>query len=221
MLVLSMVQGRRLLKVGLTGGIATGKTHVVSIFRRLGCQTIDADEVARAVVEPGQPAYYDIQQEFGAGVIGENGTIDRARLGALIFADPHKRLRLNAIVHPRVIAEINQRLDEFESSAAAEIVIVDGALIIEAGVQSLFEKLIVVYCDREEQVKRLRQRDGLSREQALRRIDSQMSTEEKRRYADFEIDTSGTFDQTEQQVAQIHRQLRALIDESPESASAL
>lgn len=213
------MSGRNILKVGLTGGIATGKTHVGSVFRRLGCWVIDADEVARTVVEPGQPAYQEIEQEFGAEVISPKGTLDRARLGTLIFSDPQKRLRLNAIVHPRVMAEIQRRLGELEASGAGGIVIVDGALIIEAGVQAFFDKLIVVYCDREQQVRRLRQRDGLSRQEALQRIQSQMSTQEKRKYADFEIDTSGTFEQTEQQVVNIYRQLRTLIDESPESVS--
>jgi len=206
------------LKVGLTGGIATGKSHVLSIFRRLGCQVIDADEVARAVVEPCQPAYHDIKREFGPEVLEETGAIDRARLGNMIFQDPQKRLRLNAIVHPRVMEEIGRRVAAYERSDPGGIVVVDGALIVEAGVQSFFEKLIVVYCDPEEQVRRLRGRDGLSRDEALRRIQSQMSTQEKRDYADFEVETSGRVAQTQRQVEWIYGTLRAQAEASPKLA---
>jgi dephospho-CoA kinase len=196
-----------MLRVGLTGGIATGKSHVLSVLHRLGCRIIDADQVARDVVVPGRPAYAEIVREFGHGIVTESGAIDRPQLGAIIFRDPPKRRRLNAIIHPRIMEEIERRLAAFEESDPEGMAVVDGALILEAGAQALFDRLIVVSCDPEEQVRRLMDRDRLSRQEAVSRIQAQMPTAEKRRYADFEIDTSGPFDQTDQQIERVYRTL--------------
>jgi dephospho-CoA kinase len=199
-----------MLKVGLTGSIAVGKSHVLSLFRGLGCQSIDADHVAREVVQPCRAAYHEIVSTFGAGVLAADGFIDRARLGKIVFDDSEKRQWLNAIVHPRVMEEIEQRISRLAESDPDGIVVVDGALIIEAGVQEFFDTLIVVFCNPDAQIKRLMRRDRLSRELAMKRIQAQMSSEEKRAYADFEIDTSGSFKNTRRQVEQVYQALRKI-----------
>jgi dephospho-CoA kinase len=196
-----------MLKVGLTGSIAVGKSFVASVFRELGCFVFDADQIAHSVMEPGRPAYAEIVGEFGQQILAPDGSIDRAKLAAIVFADRAKRERLNQIVHPRVIEEQDRLLREVESIDPDAIVIVDAALMIESGGYKRFDKLIVVFCDREEQIRRLINRNRLSRQEAERRIAAQMSSEQKRRFADYEIDTSGTFEQTRQRVMQVYGQL--------------
>jgi dephospho-CoA kinase len=197
-----------MLKVGLTGSIAVGKSFVLSVLRELGCATFDADKIAHSVMEPGRPAYQDILSEFGSGVLTEQGPIDRAKLGAIVFADETRRKRLNQIVHPRVIEEQNMLLREVESTNPDAIVVIDAALTIESGGYKRFDKLIVAFCDRETQIDRLMRRNGITREDAERRIAAQMSSDEKRTYADYEIDTSGTFDQTRRRVGEVFAQLK-------------
>lgn len=199
-----------MLKVGLTGSIAVGKSFVVSVLRELGCVTFDADRIAHSVMEPGKAAYQDIVREFGDGVLSEDKTIDRAKLGTIVFADAERRKRLNEIVHPRVHEEQNRLLTEAEAADPNGIAIVDAALMIESGGYKRFDKLIVVFCDRETQVERLMERNQITREDAERRIAAQMPSDEKRKYADYEIDTSGTFDETRSRVQQVHAALRAL-----------
>ena len=196
-----------MLKVGLTGSIAVGKSHVLSILRELGCVTFDADKIAHSVMEPGRAAYMDIVREFGESVLAGDRSIDRVKLGAIVFADQKRRERLNEIVHPRVIEEQNRLLGEVEANAPVGIAIVDAALMIESGGYRRFDKLIVVYCDRETQIKRLMSRNQITREDAERRVAAQMPSEEKRRYADYEIDTSGTMEETRGRVIEIHKDL--------------
>ena len=196
-----------MLKVGLTGSIAVGKSFVLSVLRELGCATFDADKIAHSTMEPGRPAYQDIVREFGGEVVGEDGSIDRARLGAIVFADEARRKRLNQIVHPRVIEEQDRLLREVEASTPDGIAVIDAALIIESGGYKRFDKLIVAFCDLETQIDRLMRRNGISREDAERRIAAQMSSDEKRGYADYEIDTSGTLDQTRLRVTEVFNQL--------------
>ncbi|MFY9607005.1 MAG: dephospho-CoA kinase [Blastocatellia bacterium] len=196
-----------MLKVGLTGSIAVGKSFVLSVLRELGCATFDADKIAHSTMEPGRPAYDDIVREFGRDVLSEDGSIDRAKLGVIVFADAARRKRLNEIVHPRVIEEQNRLLRDVEASNPDAIAVFDAALIIESGGYKRFDKLIVAYCGREIQIERLMRRNRITREDAERRIAAQMSSDEKRRYADFEIDTSGTFDQTRQRVTEVFNQL--------------
>ena len=197
-----------MLKVGLTGSIAVGKSYVLSVFGELGCETFDADKIAHAMMEPGRPAHQDIVREFGKEVLADDGSVDRAKLGAIVFADEARRKRLNEIVHPRVIEEQNRLLAEVEARNPDGIVIVDAALMIESGGYKRFDKLIVVFCDRETQVERLMRRNSITREDAERRIAAQMSSEEKRRYADYEIDTSGPFEETRKQVVEVYDDLR-------------
>jgi len=196
-----------MLKVGLTGSIAVGKSFVLSVLRELGCATFDADKIAHSVMEQGRPAYEDIVREFGRGVLSEDGSIDRAKLGAIVFADEARRKRLNEIVHPRVIEEQDCLLRDVEKANPLDIAVMDAALIIESGGYKRFDKLIVAFCDREIQIERLMRRNGITREDAERRIAAQMSSDEKRRYADYEIDTSGSFDQTRQQVTNMFNEL--------------
>jgi dephospho-CoA kinase len=196
-----------MLKVGLTGSIAVGKSFVVSVFADLGCVTFDADKIAHRVMEPGGAAYEEVVGEFGRAVLAEDGTIDRKKLGAIVFADAERRKRLNEIVHPRVFEEQNRLLGEVEAKTPDAIVINDAALIIESGGYRRFDKLIVVFCDREKQIERLIRRNRLTREDAERRIAAQMSSDEKRRFADYEIDTSGTYDQTRLRVKEVFAEL--------------
>lgn len=196
-----------MLKVGLTGSIAVGKSFVLSILADLGCATFDADKIAHSVMEPGREAYRDVVGEFGSEVVRQDGAIDRARLGAIVFADPARRTRLNEIVHPRVIEEQNRLLAEAEAQGRARISVVDAALMIESGGYKRFDKLIVVFCDRETQITRLMSRNQLTREEAEMRVAAQMSSEEKRRYADYEIDTSGTIDETRRRVIEVYNDL--------------
>ena len=193
-----------MLKVGLTGSIAVGKSFVVSVLRDLGCATFDADKIAHIVMEPGRDAFDDIVREFGSGVLGEDGSIDRARLGAIVFADSERRSRLNEIVHPRVILEQNRLLAVVEQANPNGIVIVDAALMIESGGYKRFDKLIVVFCSRETQLERLMKRNNIGRGEAELRVAAQMPSEEKRRYADYEIDTSGTQEETRARVMDVY-----------------
>ena len=196
-----------MLKVGLTGSIAVGKSFVLSVFHELGCVTFDADKIAHFVMEPGRAAYRDIISEFGQGVVADDGPIDRVKLGAIVFANADRRKRLNEIVHPRVIEEQNRLLQEAEKSDPNGVAIVDAALMIESGGYKRFDKLIVVFCDPELQIERLMRRNQITRAEAELRIAAQMPSEEKRRYADYEIDTSGTFDQTRNLVTEVYKDL--------------
>ncbi len=197
-----------MLRVGLTGGIAVGKSYVSALLRELGCHVFDADDIARAVVQPGMPALNDIVAAFGPEVLAADGTLDRAKLGRLVFADAEARSRLNAIVHPRVHAEQDRLLREVEARDPHGIAVVDAALLIESGGYRRFDVVVVVWCRPEIQLARLMARNGLSREEAAQRIAAQMPSEEKRRYADFEIDTSEGFEPTRQQVLALHTALR-------------
>ncbi|MCS6816009.1 MAG: dephospho-CoA kinase [Blastocatellia bacterium] len=198
-----------MMKVALTGSIAVGKSTVLALFRELGCHTMEADEIAHEVMQPCRPAYHDVVRAFGPEILAEDGTIHRGRLGAIVFRDSARREQLNRLVHPHVLEEIERRIAELERKDPSGILIVAAALVIEAGAHRRFDRTIVVYCDEEEQIARLRRREGISREEALARIRAQLPSSEKRRYADFEIDTSGPLEQTRAQVEAIYRHLRA------------
>jgi|DewCreStandDraft_1066081.scaffolds.fasta_scaffold00938_29 dephospho-CoA kinase len=198
-----------MLRVALTGSIAVGKSVVLGMFRELGCHAMEADEIAHELMRPCQPAYHDVVRAFGSEILAEDGTIHRGRLGAIVFRDAARRELLNRLVHPRVLEEIERRSAELARQDPKGILLVAAALVIEAGAQPQFDRIIVVYCDEEEQIARLMRRDGLTRADALARIRAQLPSSEKRRYADFEIDTSGPFEQTRAQVEAIYRRLRA------------
>jgi len=196
-----------MLRVGLTGSIGVGKSFVASVFVELGCRVLDADHTAREVVLPGTPGLHAITQEFGEEVLNPDGTLDRKRLGALVFADENRRQRLNHILHPFIIARQDEILREWELADPNGIGIVDAALMIESGGYKRFDKLIVVHCRPEVQLERLMLRDQLSRDEAERRIASQMPQEEKQKFADYLIDTSDGFDLTKSQTVRVHEKL--------------
>jgi dephospho-CoA kinase len=196
-----------MLRVGLTGSIGVGKSFVTSIFVELGCRVLDADQTAREVVMPGTPGLKALVDVFGEDILTTDGTLDRKRLGALIFADQNKREQLNHILHPFIIARQDEILNGWETEDPNGIGIVDAALMIESGGYKRFDKLIVVHCRPEVQLERLMLRDKLSRDEALRRITSQMPQEEKQRYADYLIDTSDGFELTREQVVRVYEVL--------------
>ena len=200
-----------MIKVGLTGSIAVGKSYVCKIFRELGAFVLDADQTAREVVEPNTKGLRLITKAFGDDILHPNGELDRIKLGTIIFTDEAKRQLLNEIVHPLVIEKQNEWLRQIESEKTDAICIIDAALIIESGGFKRFDKLIVVWCDSDIQLKRLMLRNNLSEEEALKRINSQMPQGEKKLYADFLIDTSEGFVAAEQQTYEVFRQLKILL----------
>jgi len=200
---------RPFLLVGLTGGIATGKSTVSSMFRELGCVIIDADVLAREVVEPGEPAYQDIVAEFGADVLQGDGALYRQRLGAIVFAEPARRKRLEAITHPRIRERFARRLEELTERAFVGIVIFDAAVMIESGNYRNMDRLVVVATDEGTQRERLRGRDGIGEAEAARKMASQMPVAEKAKLADHVIDNAGDRAATEAQVRRVHAALLA------------
>src|SRR2546423_2214860 len=183
-----------MLKVGLTGSIAVGKSFVLRRLAELGCHVIDADEIAREVVAPGSVGLKSVAEAFGDSVLQSGGALDRAKLGSIVFANEEKRAQLNSILHPLIIAAQDDRIRQIETSDPYGIVIIDAALMIESGGYLRLYKLIVVHCRPDIQLDRLMSRDNLSREAAEQRIASQMPQDEKKKYADYQIDTSDGID---------------------------
>jgi len=196
-----------MLRLGLTGGIASGKSAVAGMLRELGFPVLDADALAHRLMEPGQPAHDEVLREFGAEIAGADGRIDRAKLAAVVFADREKLERLNGIVHPRVLEEMQRQFAEWESRDTLGAAFVEAALIIEAGYHKLLDGVVVTWCKPEQQLERLLAR-GFSAEEARRRIAAQMPVEEKLRYATERIDCSGTLEETRKQVAALAAKLR-------------
>ena len=200
-----------MLKVGLTGSIAVGKSFVLGVLAELGCRVLDADATAREVVEPGSAGLTAVVEAFGSDVLTPAGSLDRPKLGALVFTDEQKRLRLNSILHPFIISAQDRQLREWETEDPEGIAIVDAALMIESGGYQRFDKLIVVHCRPEVQLQRLMARDGFSREEAGKRIAAQMPQEEKQKYADFLIDTSDGFEEARLQTEQVYAELKRMM----------
>ncbi len=200
-----------MLRVGLTGGIATGKSTVVAMLRELGCHVLEADKIAHRMIEPGAAAYDAVVKEFGRGILTPDGRVDRPKLGAIVFADRKRLARLNAIVHPPVLAEQSRQLAEIERAEPHAIGVVEAALLVEAGYNQKLDLLVVTWCTPEQQIARLTEQGagrGLTLEQARQRIAAQMPVEEKRRLADETIDCSGTLEWTRQQVVRLCEKLR-------------
>lgn len=174
--------------VGLTGGVATGKSTVAKMFRRCGAIVIDADELARTVVQPGKPAWREIVRAFGRGILNRDRTIDRHALGTIVFHDKKKLRRLERIIHPRVAREQTRLAKQAAKKDPKAIVIYDVPLLFEAGIDTRVDQIIVVTADREAQIARLKKRNGLTRAEALRRIKSQMPLSKKARLADIVMD---------------------------------
>jgi dephospho-CoA kinase len=198
---------RRYLLVGLTGGIATGKSTVSEMFRQLGCEVIDADLLAREVVAPGEPALAQIAEEFGRDVLQPDGALDRKKLGAIVFADPARRRQLEQITHPAIRDRFLRRLADLEARGFSGIVLWDAPVMIESGGDKDMEKLVVVATDEATQTARLRGRDTIDAAEADRKIKSQMPVAEKAKLADYVIDNAGDRVGTERQVREVHAAL--------------
>jgi dephospho-CoA kinase len=196
-----------MLRLGLTGGIASGKSAVAAMLRELGFAVLDADSLAHRLIEPGQPAYDEVLREFGPAITDGKGRIDRAKLSALVFADRLKLDRLNAIVHPRVAEVIYRQFDEWASRSARDAAFVEAALLIESGIHKHLDGLVVTWCRPEQQLERLIAR-GLSEAEARRRISAQMPVDEKLLLATEKIDCSGSLEATRQQVQVLAAKLR-------------
>lgn len=201
-----------MLKVGLTGSIAVGKTFVCEVLRGLGCAVLDADQTARDVVKPQTKGLQSIIEHFGASILQSDGQLDRQKLGGIVFSDERKRQLLNSIVHPLVFEAQDEWLSERELEKPSGIAVIDAALMIESGSYKRFDKIVVVWCDREIQIERLMLRNNLSRGEAIQRIKAQMPQDEKKTYADFLIDTSKGFEDTRRQATEIYGQLKLLSD---------
>jgi dephospho-CoA kinase len=199
---------RRFLLVGLTGGIATGKSTVAGMLRGLGCVVIDADVLAREVVAPGQPALAAIVEAFGREVLQPDGALDRKRLAAIVFDDADRRRRLEAITHPAIRARLAERLAALEAEGFAGLVIFDAPVIVESGAYRSMDRLVVVVADEATQRARAVDRDG-DREDVARRIASQLPLADKARLADYVVDNSGDRAATEAQVRRVHAALLA------------
>jgi dephospho-CoA kinase len=198
-----------MLKVGLTGGLACGKSFVGKAFADFGCLLIQADDLGHEVLAPGGEAFDAVVAEFGVDVLA-GGRIDRQRLAARVFADPLALARLNALVHPPVIAREEKLMAEFAARQPKGTAVVEGAILIENASYKRFDRLIVVACTLEQQIARAKHRDGLTEAEVRARLSRQMPLEEKRKLADFVIDTSGTKQDTLRQACAVYEELRRI-----------
>lgn len=204
-----------MLKVGLTGGIASGKTTVAEMFSARSCRVFSADRIAHELIARGQPAYEELVRTFGREIVGPDGAIDRQRLAATVFTDPSRREQLNRIVHPQVITEIEKQFTRLARAEPRAVALLEAALLVESGYHRRLDKLVVTWCRPEQQVERLMKQAGLSRTQAEQRVAAQFSSEEKRRHADYAIDCSRSLEATEAQVEKIWQELRQLAEGAP------
>lgn len=189
--------------IGLTGGIASGKSTVSRILGTLGAEIIDADRIAREVVEPGQKCLDMIVEEFGKGVLKSDGTLDRKKLGAIVFGDSLKLKRINEITHPEIRRVIAGKLKDIEEKGKYDVAVIDAAVLIESGMDDMADEVWLVYTDHDTQLERLKNRDGLGAKEAESRIASQMPVSEKIRFSDRIIDNSGTVEHTKEQVEKL------------------
>jgi dephospho-CoA kinase len=194
--------------LGVTGGIASGKSTVARMLEELGVPIIDFDLLSRLVVEPGKPAWKDIVSYFGEQVLLPDKNLDRKKLSEIVFRDMEKRKKLEGFTHPRIHEEFVRRVGEFTAENPGAVIQVVVPLLIEANLQYLFHKLLLVYIPQEMQVQRLMDRDRISREMALSILKSQLPIEEKRSYADYIIDNSGPLEETRKQVLEVWQRLK-------------
>ena len=196
------------LRVGLTGGIATGKSTVARIFQTLGATVLDADEIAHRMINKDAPAYTAVVAAFGSGVLRGDGSIDRSRLGRIVFSDPASRTRLESILHPLIRSEEESLVATLTAIGQGRIAVTNAALLIETGAHRDYRRLVVTHCAPEVQVDRVMKRDDLTRDEARARIDAQMPTEEKTRIAHYTINTSFGFEATESRARAVFRHLQ-------------
>jgi dephospho-CoA kinase len=196
------------LRVALTGGIACGKSVVSRLLRDKGCVVHSADEAAHALMSPGRPAWNKIRARFGESILNPDRTVDRARLGRIVFSDPEARRFLNALLHPLVMAEEKRLIARLEREGRTAIFVSEAALTVEAGYARFFDKVVVVHCPAAVQVRRLMERNGIGEPEARKRIGAQMPVEDKLRHADYAIDASGTVEETVEQTERVYAALR-------------
>jgi dephospho-CoA kinase len=196
-----------MLRLGLTGGIATGKSAVAAMLRELRFAVLDADSLARQLIEPSQPAYDEVLAEFGASIVDSDQRIHRAKLAAIVFADAAKLARLNAILHPRVEVAVTKQFAEWSRDGTRDAAFVEAALLVEAGYLKHLDGLVVTWCRPDQQLERLRAR-GFTDNDARRRIAAQLPVDDKLRHATEKIDCSGSFDETRRQVEALAAKLR-------------
>ena len=199
-----------MLRVGLTGGLASGKSFVGRTLAGLGCFLIQGDELGHQVIEPGGESYYAVVALFGRDILNADGKIDRKRLAARVFAHPDDLTRLNTLVHPAVKARERALAAEFAREHPDGIAVTEAAILVETGSYKEYDRLIVAVCSPEQQIERAMERDGASREDVLNRLRRQMPLEDKVKHAHFVIDTSGTKENTLQQVRSVYETLRRL-----------
>jgi len=199
-----------MLIVGLTGGVASGKTGVSQILREEGAYLIDADQIARELVQPHTATWNELIKVFGKEILQEDGTIHRKRLAAKVFSDPEQRNLLNQILHPRIKAEMNKGVKEIGQKDPDAIVVIDAALLIELGDHREMDKVIVVTSTEKQQIERLKKRDGVDQEEAQRVLSSQMPLEEKMKVADFVIRNEGSFEETRRRVKEVFQELKRI-----------
>jgi len=196
-----------MLIVALTGGIASGKSVVAGILEELGCYIHHADEAAHQLMEPGKPAWKEIASHFGEKILSKDRTINRSRLGKIIFKDEKERHFLNKLIHPLVLEEKKKAIKKIEEEGRHTIFISEAALTIEAGFSGFFDKVIVVYCKKEVQIERIMKRDQVNRAEAIKKLKSQMEPAKKLEYADYIINTSGPFKSTVEETERVYRSL--------------
>ena len=199
-----------MLIVGLTGGVASGKTGVSQILREEGAYLIDADQIARELVQPHTPTWNELIKVFGKEILQEDGSIHRKRLAAKVFSDPEQRNLLNQILHPRIKAEMNKGVKEIGQKDPDAIVVIDAALLIELGDHREMDKVIVVTSTEKQQIERLKKRDGVDQEEAQKILSSQMPLEEKMKVADFVIRNEGSFEETRRRVKEVFQELKRI-----------
>ena len=200
-----------MLIVGLTGGVASGKTAVSQVLKEEGAYIIDADQIARELVQPHKPAWNELIRAFGKEILQEDGFIYRKKLADKVFADPKKRKLLNQILHPRIKEEMDRRTKEIGQKDPEAIVVIDAPLIVELGDHREMDKLIVVASTQTQQIERLKERDGIGPEEALRILSSQMPVEEKVNLADFVIRNEGSLEETKKRAKEVFKELRKVV----------
>jgi dephospho-CoA kinase len=199
-----------MLRVGLTGGLATGKSFVGRLLAGLGCHLLQADQIGHELLQPEGYAFAAVVREFGASILAPDGSIDRRRLGMEVFGNPERLAVLNGLVHPHVVKREEEWLREVESADPNGIAVVEAAILVETGSFRRFHKLILTVCSEEEQVRRAMDRDHLTEDEVRDRLKRQMPLEEKRKYADYIIDTSGAKSRTEDQVKDLYKILTSV-----------
>jgi dephospho-CoA kinase len=199
-----------MLRIGLTGGVATGKTIVGQELSRLGCRVLQADELGHAVLLKGGEAFESVVEAFGRDILSPDDEIDRHRLAGIVFQDETKLKLLNSLVHPAVFSREEAWMKQVEETDPRALAVVEAAILIETGSFRRFQKLVLAVCEEEQQIERAMARDGATREEVLARIRRQMPLTDKKKFADYVIDTSRSMDDTIEQVAHLYESLRSV-----------